>query len=102
MRTYLHQIGSRPDTRNYGATVLAGYRECLEIAKASGVELHLAHMHVNFPLSSGRVGESLDIIDSAAAVGVDVSFDTYPYTARATALHAIMPFWAIRAEPTRC
>lgn len=85
-----------PHTRNYGATVFAGYSECVDIAEASGVELHLTHAHVNFAVNSGRAHELLEMIDLATARGVDISLDTYPYTAGATSLHAIMPFWVLQ------
>jgi len=85
-----------PHTRNYGATVFVAYSEGIDIAEASGVELHLTHAHVNFPLNSGRAHELLDMIDLATARGVDISLDTYPYTAGATSLHAIMPFWVLQ------
>jgi len=83
-----------PHHRNYGSHVLESYDECLQIARRSGVALHLAHCHVSFPVNAGRVGELVTMLDDAAASGVDVSFDAYPYLAAMTSLHALLPGWA--------
>jgi len=83
-----------PHHRNYGSRVLESYGECLEIARRTGVALHLAHCHVSFPVNAGRVGELVSMLDEAAAAGVDVSFDSYPYLAAMTSLHAVLPGWA--------
>lgn len=83
-----------PHHRNYGARVVEAYVECLEIARTTGVALHLAHCHVNFPQNAGRAHEVLEAIDAATERhGVDVSLDTYPYLAGATYLSALLPSW---------
>ncbi|GMQ94790.1 MAG: D-aminoacylase [Acidimicrobiia bacterium] len=86
-----------PHHRNYGAEIFAGYQECIDIAEASDVALHFAHAHVNFPRNDGKARELLDMIDVAVGKGIDVTFDTYPYTAGATYLHALMPSWTLKA-----
>ncbi|PRY00812.1 N-acyl-D-amino-acid deacylase family protein [Allonocardiopsis opalescens] len=81
-----------PHHRNYGAEVVRGYLDCLEIARRAQVPLHLAHCHVNFPPNAGRAHEVLDAIDRASAEhGLDVTLDTYPYLAGATYLAALLP-----------
>jgi N-acyl-D-amino-acid deacylase len=88
-----------PHHRNYGATVIEAYADCVTIAEASGVALHLAHCHVNFPQNRGRAGEVLALLDTARARGVDVSLDSYPYLASSTYLHASLPGWAHEGGP---
>ncbi len=83
-----------PHHRNYGSEVVQGYIDCLELAAAAGVALHLAHCHVNFPLNMGRAPEVLAAIDAAIAAGNDVSLDAYPYLASATYLSSMLPGWA--------
>jgi len=87
-----------PHHRNYGAEILAGYQECFDVAQASGVALHLAHAHMNFPENRGQAHRLLDMIDLVQASGLDVTFDTYPYTAGATYLQAPMPSWTLKGS----
>ncbi|SDS00657.1 N-acyl-D-amino-acid deacylase family protein [Microterricola viridarii] len=83
-----------PHHRNYGAEVVQGYADCLELAARAGVPLHLAHCHVNFPLNRGRAPEVLAAIDAAIAAGGDVTLDAYPYLSSATYLSSMLPGWA--------
>lgn len=83
-----------PHHRNYGADALGGYRECFEIARRSGVALHLAHTHLSFEANRGKLPELLRMFDEALADGVDFSFDSYPYLAAMTTLHSQLPGWA--------
>jgi N-acyl-D-amino-acid deacylase len=82
-----------PHHRNYGLDALSGYGECLEVARLTGVALHLAHTHLSFPVNEGKLGELLGMFDDAVAAGVDLSFDSYPYLAGMTSLHACLPSW---------
>ena len=84
----------RSHHRNYGAAVVEAYRECLAVAEAASVPLHLAHCHVNFPQNRGRAHEVLAAIDAASHTGLDVTLDSYPYLAGATYLAALLPSWA--------
>jgi N-acyl-D-amino-acid deacylase len=88
-----------PHHRNYGVRVIEAYGECVAIAEASGVPLHLAHCHVNFPQNRGRAGEVLALLDKATAAGLDISLDSYPYPASATYLHAPLPSWSNEGGP---
>jgi len=83
-----------PHHRNYGADALGGYRECFEIARRSGVALHLAHTHLSFEANRGKLPELLRMFDDAIAEGIDFSFDSYPYLAAMTTLHSQLPGWA--------
>ncbi|MCY9786256.1 D-aminoacylase [Nocardiopsis sp. EMB25] len=83
-----------PHHRNYGSHVVESYQECLEVARRAHVPLHLAHCHVNYPRNRGRAPEVLDAIDEATVrYGLDVTLDSYPYTASATYLAAPLPSW---------
>jgi N-acyl-D-amino-acid deacylase len=80
-----------PHHRSYGAGALAAYEEMIEVSRASGCALHLAHATMNFPPNRGRAGALLDLIDRS---GCDVTLDTYPYLPGATSLSALLPGWA--------
>jgi N-acyl-D-aspartate/D-glutamate deacylase len=87
-----------PHHRNYGSRVFESYAECFDLARRTGVALHLAHAHVSFPQNAGRVSELVALLDAALADGVDVSFDAYPYLAGMTSLHALLPGWVQSGE----
>lgn len=84
-----------PHHRNYGTDALGGYGECFEIARRSGVALHLAHTHLSFEANRGKLPELLKMFDEAIADGVDLSFDAYPYLAGMTTLLSQLPSWAL-------
>ena len=88
-----------PHHRSYGAGAVQAYRDSIEIARAAGVPLHLAHAHLGFELNRGRAHELLALIDEARAEGIDVTMDTYPYLAGSTYLHAVLPGWAQAGGP---
>jgi N-acyl-D-amino-acid deacylase len=88
-----------PHHRNYGSDALAAYRDSIEIARAAGVPLHLAHAHLGYDINRGRAPELLEMIDDARRGGVDVTLDTYPYLAGSTYLHSILPGWAHAGGP---
>ena len=82
-----------PHHRNYGRRALEAYADCIEIARRSGVPLHLAHAHLGYPINKGRAPELLALIDQARDDGIEVTLDTYPYLAGNTYLHAFLPSW---------
>lgn len=82
-----------PHHRSYGAGALEANAECLDIARSSGVAVHLTHAHLSFPVNRGRADEFLAMVDQARTDGVDVTLDSYPYLAGASYLHAFLPSW---------
>jgi N-acyl-D-amino-acid deacylase len=86
-----------PHHRGYGATALDAYGEMIDIARRSGVPLHLAHATMNYPVNAGRAHELLALLDKAS--DCDISMDTYPYLAGATYLAALLPSWAAEGGP---
>lgn len=84
-----------PHHRNYGTDALGGYRECFEIARRSGVALHLAHTHLSFEANRGKLPQLLAMFDAAIAEGIAFSYDAYPYLAGMTTLLSQLPSWAL-------
>jgi N-acyl-D-amino-acid deacylase len=85
--------------RSYGAGALAAYAEMVDVARRSGVALHLSHATMNFGVNRGRAGELLRLVDEALDEGLDVTLDSYPYTAGATSLVSLLPSWAFVEGP---
>ncbi len=83
-----------PHHRSYGKGALEAYAEMIELSRATGCPLHLAHATMNFAVNKGRAGELLAMIDDALADGVDITLDTYPYLPGATTLAAVLPSWS--------
>ncbi|HEX3591932.1 MAG TPA: D-aminoacylase [Pseudonocardiaceae bacterium] len=86
-----------PHHRGYGAGALDHFAEMVDVARRSGVALHLAHATMNFPVNAGRASELLALLDGAT--DCDISLDTYPYLAGATYLAALLPSWAAEGGP---
>ena len=70
--------------------VLAAVREAIEIAERSGVKVLISHL---------RNPEALPMIDAARARGLDVQFDTYPYSAGNSTMLAFIPYWVHEGGP---
>jgi len=83
-----------PHHRNYGIDVIGGFAECFEVARRSGVRLHLSHTHVSYEQNRDKLPELLALFDQADADDVDYSFDAYPYIASMSTLFAQFPSWA--------
>lgn len=88
-----------PHQRSYGRGALEAYAEMVEVARRSGVALHLTHATMNFGVNRGRAGELLALIDAALADGLDVTLDTYPYLPGSTTLAAVLPSWSSAGGP---
>jgi N-acyl-D-amino-acid deacylase len=82
--------------RGYGPRAAAGMREVYEIARSSGVPSHVSHYN-------GRADLLLSLIDEGRALGLDLTYDTYPYLAGSTILGMVaLPAWVQEGgiEPT--
>ncbi|GAA3836425.1 D-aminoacylase [Sphaerisporangium flaviroseum] len=88
-----------PHHRSYGAGALEAYAEMVEVSRASGCPLHLAHATMNFAVNSGRAAELLRLLDTAIADGCDITLDTYPYLPGSTTLASLLPSWASEGGP---
>ena len=85
--------------RDYGDAIFAATQESLEIAQEAGVPVQIAHLQMNGAGNAGRAAELLAKLENARAVGVDVTCDTYPYTAGSTFVQSLLPAWAIDGGP---
>lgn len=67
--------------RNEGDRLLEAVEESLQIARDSGVHLHISHHKAAGKSNWGKVRESLQRVDAALSAGQPVTLDVYPYTA---------------------
>jgi N-acyl-D-amino-acid deacylase len=73
--------------RGYGPKAPEGMAEVYEIARSSGVSAHVSHYN-------GPADLLLPLIDQGRALGLDLTYDTYPYLAGSTILGMVaLPPW---------
>lgn len=80
--------------RNEGDSVLDAIDEALRIGREAHVPVEIWHIKVAGKNNWGRMPEVAAKINAARAAGVDVSADTYAYTAWFNDFSAFIPPWA--------
>jgi len=75
-----------PHQRGYWSRLALGSRESFEVGRQSGVKVHISHLAVD--------DAAAELLEEAQGLGVDVTFDMYPYTAACTHLLMMLPEWA--------
>jgi N-acyl-D-amino-acid deacylase len=77
--------------RNENARVLDAIDEALQIAKRTGVAVHLSHLKVSGKGNWGRARAIVDLLRDARVAGLRVSGDQYAYTAASTSIDVLFP-----------
>ena len=85
--------------RDYGVRILEAVDEAVAVARESGLGLHVSHLHLSHPAVLGRADAVLGRLADAAAAGLRVSWDTYPYGAGSSILYSYLPSWAVDGGP---
>jgi dihydroorotase/N-acyl-D-amino-acid deacylase len=80
--------------RNEGGQIDQSLNETFRIAREANIPAEIWHLKVSGRHNWGRMPHVLARIDSARAVGLDITADQYPYLAGATSLDASVPAWA--------
>ncbi|MDA1298393.1 MAG: amidohydrolase family protein [Chloroflexi bacterium] len=73
---------------------LAPVAEALEIARRSGVKLHIAHYRTT-PANPGGTAAMMEELDRAVDDGVDLTLDAYPYPCGSTMPVCRLPGWFV-------
>jgi N-acyl-D-amino-acid deacylase len=79
--------------RNESNYSLDALDEVIDVARQSGVRLHVSHFKVAGKINRDKFETSLKKMVEARNEGIEVTFDQYPYTAGSTVFHAILPPW---------
>lgn len=77
--------------RDEGKGLLESIRETLDIALAAGCRLNISHLKAMGTPAWGLSEIALEMIEEAAAKGLDVVYDVYPFTASMTSFQACLP-----------
>ena len=80
--------------RNEGSAELAAIDEAAEIGRQAHIPVEIWHLKVAGRKNFGRMPEIVARIETARTSGVDMTADTYAYTAWANGLSAFIPPWA--------
>lgn len=81
--------------RSYFSAIPEAIDEQIQLARRTGCRLQISHLQIagrrNWHLQDAVIGR----IERAAAEGIDIAFDCYPYTAGSTVLTQLLPQWAL-------
>jgi dihydroorotase/N-acyl-D-amino-acid deacylase len=80
--------------REEGLGLLRGVGEAIEIGRQARIPVVLTHHKAVGKAMWGASRQTLAMIDSARAAGIDVMADQYPYTASSTSFSVLIPAWA--------
>ncbi len=80
--------------RNEGTGILPAIDEAVRIGREAHVPVEIWHFKVGGKPSWGHMPEAIAKVNSARAEGIDISADTYAYTAWFNDFSAFIPAWA--------
>jgi dihydroorotase/N-acyl-D-amino-acid deacylase len=80
--------------RSEGDGVLTALDEAIRIGREARIPVEIWHIKAAGKKNWGRMPQIVSIIDAARAAGVDISANTYAYTAWFNSFSAIVPPWA--------
>lgn len=79
--------------RNEDDTCLEALDEVVDVARQSGVRLHISHFKVAGEGNRDKYEIFLNKMMEARKEGIEVTFDQYPYVHGSTVLLSILPAW---------
>ena len=79
--------------RNESGSLLESVEELIRLGKESGARVQFSHLKALGKPNWGKGKLALTRIKAAAAQGVDIGTDQYPYEASCTALSVVVPPW---------
>ncbi len=80
--------------RSEGDAVIPALDEAIRIGREAGIPVEVWHLKAAGRANWGRMGEIVSHIDAGRRSGVDISADTYAYTAWFNSFSAFIPPWA--------
>ena len=80
--------------RNEGSSVLEAIDEAVRIGREAHIPVEIWHFKVAGKGNFGRMPDLVARVDQARASGVDITADTYAYTAWFNGMSAFVPPWA--------
>ena len=81
--------------RDEGYNIMSAVDEVLDIARRSGVHLHISHLKLFGRSVWDKADELLGKLARAREAGTKITADQYPYYAGSTVLTAVLPTWTL-------
>lgn len=81
--------------RSYASGLVDAVDEQIQLAKCTGCRLQISHLQAVGAANWPRQAPAIERIEKAAAEGVDIAFDCYPYIAGSTVLTQALPQWTL-------
>ncbi|MBN2653738.1 MAG: D-aminoacylase [Nitrospirae bacterium] len=79
--------------RSEGEMLLESIQEMIDIAKLSGIRIHVSHIKTYGMENWHKADAAVNMIKNNIEAGLKITCDRYPYTAAGTDLDAILPKW---------
>lgn len=70
-------------------------RELIRMGEDSGARVHVSHIKIVYANEIAHAESVLAVMDSARAMGIQITADVYPYTASYTGIGILYPEWAL-------
>lgn len=77
--------------RDEGDSILIAINEAITIGREARIPVEISHFKLSGQRNWGRSSQSLPMVISARAEGLDVTIDQYPYTASSTSMSTMIP-----------
>jgi N-acyl-D-amino-acid deacylase len=81
--------------RDEARGMMASVREAIRIGAEADIPVQIQHHKAMGVENWGMTEQSLALVDSARAAGLDVMVDVYPYTAGSTGSSVLFPQWVL-------
>lgn len=80
--------------RNHDRNIINAINEVIDIAKVSGVKIHISHMRSYDSKELGCIADKLiDLVEKAVEDGVNITFDEHLYLSGSTLMTQLLPPW---------
>src|SRR5699024_7396005 len=79
--------------RNESNKSLEALKEVVDVARQTGIRLHVSHFKVARKIDRDKFKIVLEKLNKARKEGIEVTFDQYADTAGSTVFHSILPPW---------
>lgn len=79
--------------RDEEGSLVKAVEEAIKVAADSKAPLHISHLKAVGRNNWYLMDEAINLIETAALNGIDISFDVYPYTTTGSVLYTFLPEW---------
>lgn len=84
--------------REEGLGLLEAVQEAITISKEASIPVVLTHHKAIGVKMWGKSSKTLEMVDSARNIGLDIMMDQYPYAASHTGISVLIPSWALEGN----